>query len=492
MFKRHAVAITFAAVAVAVALVAAFVYFRSDERGGPIDSLAVLPFTNAGGDPETEYFSDGITESLINSLSEVPRLKVMSRNSVFRYKGRVVEAREVGKQLGVRAVLEGRVVQRGDRLTVSVDLTDTADNTVIWGNQYDRNVSDVLAVQQEIARDISERLRLKLSGEEIKKATRVYTDNVEAYQLYLRGRFEWYKFTPESVAKSIDYFKRAIDIDPGYALAYAGLANTYGLQGHLTIVPPAEAYLRAKWAAEKAVELDPDLVEAQSTLASVRLFNEWNWAGTEEALRRALQLSPNNSEAHNLYAAYLSAMGRMEEAKAAVGRALEQDPLSLFVHAEVAQAHYFAREYDEAIAHARKGLELGTHPLLYHVLARALVQKGLTQEAAAELRKGMEVVGRGSLLPSLGHAYAAAGQRAEARKVLDEMEAAARGRYFPAYWAAVVHVGLGENDRAFELLNRAADDRFFLLIWLAREPRFDPLRSDPRYPALLARIGLPR
>ena len=491
---RRKATVVAAAVLSSLALVAAgLFYFRAAApAGGAIDSLAVLPFENAGGDPEAEYFSDGVTESIINSLSELPNLKVMSRNSVFRYKGRAAgEALEAARQLGVRAVLTGRVAQRGEQLLVSVELTDAADNTHVWGGQYDRRLADVFAVQQEIARDVSRRLRLRLSGEETQRAARRDADNFEAYQLYLRGRHEWYKFTPDSLARSVDYFNRAVAADPSYALAYAGLANAHSLREHL-LGPSSDGYSRAKWAAEKAVELDPSLSEAHWVLGSVRLFNEWDWAGAEASLKRALQLNPNSPEAHTIYGAYLEVMGRFEEANAELRRGLENDPLSLFTHAELAQGYYYAREYDEAIAQAREGLELGPHLLLYHILARALVQKDMQREAVEELKKGLELMrGNPTLLASLGHAYATSGQRDEALKVLAEMEGVAKQHYISPYWIAVVYAGLDDRDRAFELLGRAADERFFMLMWLGVEPRFDRLRSDPRYPALARRIGRP-
>jgi tetratricopeptide (TPR) repeat protein len=391
----------------------------------------------------------------------------------------------------VRAVLTGRVAQRGEQLFVSVELTDAADNTHVWGEQYDRRLADVFSVQQEIARDVSRRLRLKLSGEETGRAARRDADNFEAYQLYLRGRHEWHKFTPDSLARSIDYFNRAVAADPAYALAYAGLSNAYNLKSNL-VGRPTESQPRAKWAAEKAVELDPSLPEAQSALGAVRLFTDWDWPGAEDSLRRALRLNPNSAEAHTLYAAYLCAMGRTEEAKDEVRRALELDPLSLFEAAETAQVFYFAREYDEAIAQARRGFELGPHLLLYHALGRALVQKDRQREAIEELKKGLELMrGNPTLLATLGHAYATAGRREEALKVLAEMEATAGQRYVPPYWLAVVAAGLDDRERAFELLSKAADERFFMLIWLDVEPRFDRLRSDARYPALARRVGLP-
>ena len=470
--------------------IASLIYFGGVGEDQNINSLAVLPFVNAGADPDAEYFSDGVTESLTNSLSQLPNLKVMSRNSVFRYKGKEMDALAAGRDLGVRAVLTGRVAQRTDGLTVSVELVDARDNSQIWGRQYNRKFADVLAVQEEIARDISEKLRSKLTGEEQRRVTRRYTDNVEAYQLYLRGRYEWNKFTPEGVGKSIEFFNQAIAVDPTYAPAFAGISAAYNLQGHVTS-STAEVYRPAKWAAERAVALDDSLSEAHSTLASVKLFFEWDWAAAEREVRRAIELNPNSAEAHALLGSCLKTMRRMDEAKAEVKRAQELDPLSLFINAEIAQDFYFARRYWEAIAHSRKSLEIGQHPLLYHASGRALVQKGSHAEAVAEFEKAIGIFGRTPLLvASLGHAHAVAGNRVEAQKMIDELKETSKQRYVPSYWIAVVYAGLDDKEQAFAALDKAIDERFFLLIWLNIEPRFDNLRSEIRFAGLLRRMNL--
>jgi len=330
----------------------------SRRRGGVIKSVAILPLVNDGGDPNMEYLSDGITESTINSLSQLPRLKVMARSTVFRYKGRDAQPQEVGNALGVRAVLTGRVRHVGDRLIIGVELVDVADGSQLWGEQYNRQLADIFAVQEEIAQEIAENLRLKLSSREQKRLAKRYTEKTEAYQLYLKGRYYWNKWTAEGTKRGIEYFHQAIAVDPSYALAYAGFADCYSsLTGTLGLTP-GEAFQRARGAAMKALALDDTLAEAHTSLAFIKLLYDWDWSGSEESFKRAIELDRNYPNAHHWYSHYLMAMGRIEESLAESRRALELDPLVLILNVHLGWHYLYARQYDQAIEQLRKTLEM--------------------------------------------------------------------------------------------------------------------------------------
>lgn len=350
---------------------------RQQPSTSPIDSIAVLPFANAAHDPNAEYLSDGITDSLINRLSQLSNLKVMSRSSVFRYKGKELDAKKVGNELGVRAVLTGSVKQLGDQLVVTVRLEDAQYNRHIWGEQYVRKFADVLNVQGEIAQEVSTQLRLKLTGEDERRLAKRYTENPEAYQLYLKGNYQWEKHTWEDLQKAIEYYKQAVEKDPSYALAYSGLSNCYGRLGN-SYLPPHEAYPTAKAYAAKALEIDDTLAEAHSSMAAVRLFYDWDWVEGEKEARRALDLNPNYAHAYDMRSIYLHAMGRPSEAMAETRRALELDPLSLHMNTAFGEDAYYARQYDAAIAQLEKAVNL--EPRYYRAylcLGKAYVQKAL-------------------------------------------------------------------------------------------------------------------
>jgi TolB-like protein/Tfp pilus assembly protein PilF len=321
-----------------------------------IDSIAVLPFANVSKDPKTEYLSDGITESLINSLSQLPNLSVMSRNTVFRYKGQPTDPQRLGQDLGVRAILTGRLIQTGDELMISVSLEDVRQSRQIWGEQYNRKLSNLVSVQQEIASDIYSRLRPKLSGEERKLLKRP-TENVEAYQLYLQGLFYWNKWTEADLKKAADFFTQAVQKDPRYALSYAGLADTYSLLGDYYL-PPSEAWPKAKAAAMQALEIDDTLAEAHTSLALVKEHFEWDWTGADTEFRRAIELNPNSATAHHWYGDYLANMGRPEDGLRETRRAQELDPLSLIINSTLGWQLYLARRNDQAIEQLRKVLDI--------------------------------------------------------------------------------------------------------------------------------------
>jgi serine/threonine protein kinase/tetratricopeptide (TPR) repeat protein len=490
---RSKLAMAIAAVVVAV-LAGTGWFYRSRMGGGEtIDSLAVLPFVNGSGDPNMEYLSDGITESLINSLSQLPKLEVKSRDSAFHYKGNDPNAETVGRELGVRAVFKGRVTEVGDNLTVSAELIDARNNDHIWGGQYSRKASDIFALQEDIAKEITTALRTRLTGEDEKRMAKNYTANPEAYQFYLQGRFWWNKRTEQGFNKGIEYFRRAIGKDPGYALAYSGLADTYSLLSDSGLVAPKEGYPKAKEAALKALQIDDTLPEAHASLAFVKTSYDWDWTGGEREFQRAIELNPANATSHQWYGFALWHMGRLEEAIAEEKRALELDPLSLIINRNLGIAFYLARQYDQAIDQERKALELDPNFFLAHMyLGMAYVQKSLYKEGITECE--MELVaspGNPSALLALRHAYAVAGRRAEAQKVLDKFNELSRQRFVPAKYRAVPYVDLGEKDTAFKLLEVSYEDRSLDIgLGVKMDPEFDPLRSDPRFVDLLLRMNL--
>ena len=467
-------------------------YLAGGSKAG-ITSIAVLPFANETGDPNAEYLSDGISESLINSLSQLPGVRVIARSSAFKYKGREVDLKEVAKALGVEAILTGRVTQRGENLSISVELVNASDKTQMWGEQYDRKMSDLLAIQREIASEIVEKLKPKVSGEE-KRAAKHYTESNEAYQLYLKGRFHWNKRTAEALKKSIEYFNQAIDKDPRFALAYAGLADSYVVPGNR--LPPREAMPKAKAAAMRALELDDTLAEAHASLGRVFAAYDWDWPNAEKEYKRAIELNPRYATAHQWYGGYLSVMGRSNEAIAERKRAVELEPLSLVINFELGLAFYYDRDYDRAIEQFQKTLELDQNFAPPHnFLPAAYEQKGMYSEAIAEFKKAIPLTsGSESTLSKagLGHVYGVSGKKNEARTLLDELKQLSAQEFVPATSIALIYAGLGENDQAFVWLDKGFEQRAFQLQWIKLDPRWDNLRSDPRFQDLMRRIGFPQ
>jgi TolB-like protein/Tfp pilus assembly protein PilF len=464
-----------------------------------------LPFVNAGADPNTEYLSDGITESLINSLSQLPDLKVISFSSVSRYRGQQIDPQAVGRDLGVRALLVGKVIQRGDDLLVSAELVDTRDNSHIWGEQYNRKLSGILAIQKEMSHEISDKLRLRLSGEQKEQLTRRYTENTEAYELYLKGRYHWNKWTPEGWRKSIEYFQQAIDKDPGYALAYVGMSNAYNALGFFDEMLPREAWPKAEEAAVKAMEIDDTLGEAHAALGSVKYLYDWDWAAAERELKRAIELNPNDEVAHTVYAYYLHSMGRADEGLAEMKRAYELNPLSTRINLGLGDMLAFAhahRQYDQAIEQFRKTMELGLAPWnlesTYWHLGAVYEKKGMYVEAIAEYQKGMSLSGDSDLAAALEQDYKASGFR-EAKRVmlqksLQKMREASKRKRVPPLPFAFIYQEIGEKEQAFEWLEKAYEERSSALVHLGDGLvcTCDALRSDPRFADLLRRIGLPQ
>jgi serine/threonine protein kinase/Tfp pilus assembly protein PilF len=493
--KRRVAAILAAIVLLSVAGIAYYFYSARSGTRAAIDSIAVLPLVNTRNDPNTEYLSDGISEALINSLTELRQLRVVARSTAFRYKGREVDPQAVGRELKVRAVLMGRVRQLGDALNIQVDLVDATTGAQLWGEQYERKIFDVLAVKQDIAQEVTEKLRLRLSGEERKQLIKRDTTNSDAYQLYLKGRYFWNKRSEEGFKRGIEYFNQAIEKDPNYALAYAGLAASYVLLGHelFSVLHPREAYPKAKAAATKALELDETLAEAHAVLAKARFRYDWDWLGAEREFKRAIELDPGYATVHQWYSHLLLPIGRPEESLAESKLALELDPLSLIINLHLGWHYLYVRQYDKAIEQLRKTLELDPNfALALLFLGQAYEQKAMHSEAIVEFQKAISLSRGGPVhVAALGHAYAVSGKRGEAQKVLERLIELSKRRYVPSYEISVIYAGLGDKEQAFAWLQKAYEERDSS--WLGDvnvDPRFDDLRSDPRFTDLLRRLGL--
>ncbi|MBS1794977.1 MAG: protein kinase [Acidobacteria bacterium] len=458
-----------------------------------IDSLAVLPLVNGAADAETEYLADGITEGIINSLSKLPKLRVVPRSTVFRYKGRPADPQRIGEELGVRAVFAGRVQQLGESLIVNAELVDVANEAQLWGESYRREMTDIFTLLDEIAADISEKLKLRLSGEDRKQLAKHYTENTEAYRCYLKGRyFVTSKRTEEWIKKGIEYFQMAVELDPNYALVYTGISEAYGLLASSTGGwRPHDAYPRAKAAALKALELDEGLAEAHCSLGFAELLYDWDLPAAESQFLRAIRLNPNFPNAYDGYGFYLKAVGRHAEAIENCRRAQQLDPLSPFSHISLGYAHYFARDYEKAIEECHKALEMDANSTFAHRnLGLAYLQQGRLEKAIAALSDAVKFSQGGLAFESyLGFAYAVAGKRVQALEVLASLEDIDKERYVPAYNFAIIHAGLGDFDRAFEWFEQARRERSGFLPFLKVEPVVDSLRADPRFDELLAKVG---
>ena len=465
----------------------------SAESSKPANTIAVLPFVNASRDPDGEYLSDGIAESIINSLSRVSQIKVMPRSTVFRYKGQDADPQSIGRELHVRVVLTGRVIQRGDTLVVSTELIDVAEGMQLWGERYNRKVSDIFELEEEIARKISESLRVTLTGEDQKRLAKRHTENSEAYQLYLKGRHHWARRTRDQLLKAADYFQQAIDKDPGYALAYSGLADCYSILTTYVFVPPREGWARAKAAAAAAVAMDPDLAEAHASLGFIRVFGAWDAVNGEQEFRRAIELNPGYAVGHYWYALLLVALGRLEEAEQQYQLSLEAEPLSPMIAFGGVLTSLSRRRFDEAIDRALKGLEIDPgHPTLRMWLGISYQQKGNHAEALAEFEAIMRLLpDTGMGVGGLGHELGMTGDHETARRLLGQaLEHANRG-LTETLSLAIINLGLGEIDEVFRWLNVACEARCGLLYFVIKcDPRFDPLRSDPRFAEVLERMGL--
>jgi len=491
--KRHKLAALLSIILVAAAIGGFAVYRRAMNSDARIESIAVMPFVNASGNAEVEYLSDGMTETLISSLSQLPKLNVKARSSVFRYKGKETNPQTIGKELNVQAILNGRVVQRGDQLTLSLELIDARTENVIWSEQYNRKQTDLVTLQSEIARDVSGKLKTKLSGADEVKVTKSYTTNPEAYQLYLKGRFFWNKRTIESLRQAVEFYNQAIEKDPNYALAYSGLAETYVLFPSYSVASARDSMPQAKAAAMRALELDDSLAEAHTALGNYLNSFEWDRIGAEKELRRAIELNPNYATAHQwLGADNLAMRRRFDEALIAVRRAEELDPLSSIIGMNLGYTLFLARRYDEAIAQLNRTLSLDPSFVYAHAtLGWAFHAKGMYREAITAYRKALELSYDPAVKASLALSLAKSGQRDEAIKLLNQLKLESAQRYVPSYAIATVYIGLNEKEEAFVWLEKDVAERGYWSSNYAVDPILDDLRSDPRFKDMLKRLNLP-
>jgi serine/threonine protein kinase/Flp pilus assembly protein TadD len=477
-----------------ILLLIAFSFHHYLPRGKAISSLAILPFANVGSDPDAEYLSDGITESIISSLSQLPKMRVMAHDTVFSYKGQHVDPRKVGHDMKVEAVVTGAVMQKGDTLVIRANLINVADGTELWGEQYARKLTDLLSVQQEISGQISNNLQLKLTGEEKKSVSKQYPKNSEAYQLYLTGRYYWHKETPEGYEKSIQYFEQALQKDPNYALAYAGLANTYDVMTYEGILPPEEGFQKAVAAARKALEIDDTVAEAYTVLGTVSVY-ESNEQASEMAYKRAIALNPNETTARRYYSQSLMRLGRKDEAIEEMKRALEIDPLSLEINKSLGATLFWAKQYDPAIEQLRKTVDLDPNYAPAHdLLADAYSRKGMFKEAIAEEQKYLSLSGDKDGAEALGRDYAKFGYKKAMQnlysKNLDILKENEKERYVSPISFAIIYALLDQKDEAFAWLEKAYQERSPWMVMLPTDQQFDNLRSDPRFAELTRRIRL--
>ena len=458
-----------------------------------IESLAVLPFENVSTEPDNEYLSDGITASLINILATIPKLRVIAQSTVFRYKGREIDPQAIGRELNVRAVLTGRMMQSGCSLRIGTELVDVATGSLLWGAQYDRKPGDIFVVQDEISNEISEKLRLQLTQAEKKRLRKRHTENDEAYRLYLKGRHYWNKWTEDGFYKAIEQFQQAIAIDPGYALAYAGLADSYVLLGWNSYLPPKAAFPKGKAGAKIALQLDPDLAQAHTPMAALLWLYDWQWEEAQTEFKRSLERDPTYATANHWYAEYVMTMGRHTEVMARMKKSQELDPLSLIINVAVGWALYFARQYDEAVEQLRQTVELDpNYPVTYWILGLLFRKTGRYELAIAEGEKGVKLSGGSPLMrAALAHTLGTAGRNKEALQILDELTELGKQKYVAPYFFAGIYVGLGENDRAIEYLERSYEEHSHWLIYLHIDPSMDALRDNPHFQDLLRRVGLP-
>ena len=466
---------------------------RNAASAAPITSLAVLPLTNLSGDPEQEYFADGMTETLITDLAKIRALKVISRTSVMQYKGSRKRLPEIARELGVDGVIEGSVMRSGNRVRITAQLIRASSDEHLWAENYERDLKDVLSLQSDVAQAIAREIKVAVTPEETTRLVRSRPVNPEAHEAYLRGRYYWNKSTEEGFKKAVGYFNQAIEKDPAYAPAYGGLAESYGVFGDFEILPPKEAYPQAEAAAIKALELDDTLVEAHTALGLVRFEYNRDWTAAEREFKRAIELNPSDPTAHQLYSWYLGAVLRRDESIAEGRRALELDPLSVFRNADLGQSLYLLRRYDRAIEQSKKALELDPNLDFAHwPLGMAYVQKAMYEEGIMHLQKAVTFSGGSPrYVAGLGYAYAVAGRKGEARKVLEKLKDLSKQRYVSPYFIATVYVGLGDTENAMKWLEKSYQDRSGWLAYVKSQPEFARLDSDPRFQDLLRRMNFP-
>lgn len=470
-------------------------FFKTRSTSGesnPVGSIAVMPFQNKGGDADTDYLSDGLAESLIFRLSQLPGLKVSPVSSVIRYKGKETDVAEVAKELEVDAVMSGRLVQRGENLMISVELVDARSKKLLWGEQYDRKMADLLATQREIASTIADKLQLKLAGNDAVGITKKYTNSNDAYQLYLKGRYHFARRTKDDIQKSIQYFQDAIKLDPNFARAYAAIAESYAVLPSYPYMSPKEAMPQAKAAVVKALEIDPDLPEAHTVAGMIAATYDWDWAKAESEFKRSLELDPNLAVTHYRYAwVYLSPMGRHDEAITEMKRAMDLEPLSIPQGGNYAAVLMYARRYDEALDQARKTYALDkVNPTANNWICHTLNSKGLYEESLA-ISEPTLGSGVNELWNAASLSYARMGRKREADAIIERWRNAEKTRYMGNYWIAITLAAIGNKDGAFAELEKAYEAHDWFLQRIKVDPFLDPLRDDPRLATIVKRLNLP-
>ncbi len=488
-FDKRLLAVTLLLVIIVLGGFFGYRYFSPAKQ---IESIAVMPFVNESGNADVEYLSDGMTETLIGNLTQLPNLNVKARSSVFRYKGKETDTKTIGKELNVQAILTGRVAQRGDQLTLSLELVDVATENAIWSQRYDRKQSDLVALQIEIARDVSSKLKSRLSNADMASVEKNYTANSEAYQLYLKGNFYASQYTKDGLSKGAEYYHQAIAVDPNYALAYNGLAYYY-LVADEWYLSPNDSMPKAREAAKRALAIDETLGEAHTSLAAVTHWYDWDWAAAEKEYRRGIELNPNDPRTRQYYAWFLAEVGRVDEAIAEGKKAQQLDPLLAEVNTFLGQVLVFARRNEQAIEQMRKTVELDSNYwLAYAFLGRAYEQKGDVAQAVIEYQRARQLEENvGESLALVGRAYALLGKKTEAQKTINELKELSERTYVPPYNFAMIYAGLEDKNEAFAYLNRAYDERSYYLTWLKVDLQMDNLRDDPRFKELVRKVGIP-
>ncbi|HSY48193.1 MAG TPA: protein kinase [Thermoanaerobaculia bacterium] len=492
LFRDVRVLVVMAIVIAALIAAAAYTIVRSNLFADRIDSVAVLPFVNASGNPNSEYLSDGLSDSIMDSLSQLPELQVVARSTVFRYKGKNTDPLAVGRELHVRGVVTGRLIQRGNTIVVRATLTDVKRGTQVWGQQYDRNLSDVVELQKDLSEEISSQLQPHLTGEERKMMSRRRPESNEAFQFYLKGRYFSSKFNDEeAIRKGIGYFNQSIERDPTYALAYAGLASAYFYLSNL-FMPPREAMPRVREAAERALALDDSLAQAHTCMALALVWYDWDFAKGEREFRRAIALNANDAYSHEMYGDFLAAMGRFDEALMEKRRAEQLDPLSVTASWDVGRTLFYAGRYEDAVEQAKHTLDLDpTFPYVYYLQAQIEYRKGNLPQALTLMQRSMELGGHTQLLITMwGMMNARAGNRDEALRAIAELRARSAGTYTLPLFLARIYAALGNNDEAMKNLEQMYNDRSESAVWLNVDISLEPLRKDPRFIALIRKVGL--
>jgi TolB-like protein/Flp pilus assembly protein TadD len=456
-----------------------------------IHSLAVLPLENFSRDPDQDYFADGMTEALITDLSKISALQVISRTSVMQYKGSKKLLPAIAKELQVDAVIEGSVEKAGDRVRITAQLIEAANDKHLWAESYDRDMRDVLSLQDEVARRIADQVQVKLTPQEQKQLSARSPTNPEAYQLYLQGRFFWNKGDEQSLKKSIEYYRAALTKEPNYALAYAGLADSYSGFSDWYL-PPRQVMPQAKAAALKALQLDDSLAATHVALCWIHAIYDWDWSGAERECNRAIELNPNSADAHDTNATFLSSLGRWEKMEVELRLAQELDPLSYRYFADGAMNYFAERRYDQAVLQAQKSLSLQPDYFIAHsYLGMIYAQSGRASEAVAEAQKGVQLSGSPLAEAVLGYSYATAGKKSEARKIAADLQGHLDKRFVCPFEIGTIYIRLGEKDESFRWLNRAYEERSICISGMKFDPRLDPIRSDPRYDALVRQLNFP-